>query len=169
MANQELIIVFFGIIFLTTGSVLKCLKPEPIKSFSEKSCVSNGTRWFQIAGNVPCENCCIFRNMTQFSDGYIAITDTKIKNNVKTVHNYLAMRDKNASIYRSPNSSSVLVLLDTDCTKHAVLYDITTNDLQVYTKARNQKRSLPTTLEGVKKCGLPIYTYGAETECEKIS
>nr|XP_022917747.1 uncharacterized protein LOC111427032 [Onthophagus taurus] len=169
MANQELIIVFFGIIFLTTGSVLKCLKPEPIKSFSEKSCVSNGTRWFQIAGNVPCENCCIFRNMTQFSDGYIAITDTKIKNNVKTVHNFLARRDKNAFVYRSLNSSSVIAILDTDCTKYGVIYDITRNVLQVYTKARNQKRSLLTTLEGVKKCGLPIYTYGAETACEKIS
>ncbi|XP_071051012.1 uncharacterized protein [Onthophagus taurus] len=167
MVNKNYFTVIFSMV-LTTGNTLRCSNPDPIKTFSEKTCVENGRKWFQIGGSKPCENCCIYRNMTQISDRHLAITDTVIKDDETQVFNYNVVRDENASIYYSESISEGIIMLDTDCNKYAIIYDSNTNDLQVFSKLRNLNATFVNTLDGIKQCNLPIYDYGTEEACQKI-
>ncbi|XP_071054350.1 uncharacterized protein [Onthophagus taurus] len=141
-----------------------CRKSKSIKiDNSEAKCVN--VSWYVYAGSVPCDGCCIRRNMVVLESGILQVTDTTTVNGQTSSVTFTAQRFNDYATYFVAGYSLPLKIVDTDCETYGVVYSEITNILQVFTAEPEQTPTFLSKLKGVKRCSMPLYEYNPELNC----
>nr|XP_022916144.1 uncharacterized protein LOC111426034 [Onthophagus taurus] len=177
MYKMYSVVIFVSLsLFLDFGGAQsgKCNNPPPSDNFNEDDCAK--TRYFYVyAASIPCENCCILRELHQKSPGVLETKEFNRKGQEPAVNQTIKMIKQGKSPFykiKDKNGKYLTFYLvnGTDCGEKSFLYTKWDKVLYVYTSNPNQEPDFLNTLQkmtlDIKGCDVKLYPYNPKDNCK---